>query len=96
MGLAVAAREGRRGGGAASQQAVERGGRSSSSGSGAVACWLTDRLTCACGEVWEDEGEGADEEAGQLVDDADLLKDDACGGRKGGKEGGAAGREVGR
>ena len=45
------------------------------------------RLTCSCGEVGEHQGEGSHKEAGQLVDDADLLKDHACGrkGRRGRK-----------
>lgn len=35
------------------------------------------------GEVGQHEGEGADKEAGQLVDDGDLLKDHACKGERG-------------
>lgn len=34
--------------------------------------------TRAGGEVWQHQREGAHKQAGQLVDDADLLKDDAC------------------
>lgn len=46
--------------------------------------------TRAGGEVGQHEGEGADKEAGQLVDDGDLLKDHACTEGQAGDEGLAA------